>query len=76
MKDQIVSDPKCRDTTIPAEFPKSDRFDHVHIDVIVLAIYKSYKYCLTIIDRLSRWPERVSLKDMFAETVAENFYAT
>ena len=37
-----------------AEFPKSDRFDHVHIDLIVLPEYKGYKYCLTMIDRFSR----------------------
>lgn len=56
-------------------FPSpSRRFEHVHIDIIVMPYSQGYRYCLTCVDRFSRWPEAIPLQDQAAETVARAFY--
>jgi hypothetical protein len=64
-------------TPVGAFAPPSSRFDHVHIDLVgPLPVSEGYRYCLTCVDRFSRWPEAVPLENMEAETVARALFST
>ena len=49
------------------------RFEHLNVDLVTLPLSNGFKHLLTIVDRLSRWPQAIPLTDMTTESVADAF---
>lgn len=53
------------------------RFRHVHMDIVgPLPISCGFRYCLTMVDRFTRWPEAYPLQDISAEACASAFVSS
>ncbi|XP_043493635.1 uncharacterized protein LOC122518668 [Polistes fuscatus] len=61
----------------PERIPIPDtRFHHVHIDIVgPLPLSRGYRYCLTMIDRFTKWPEAIPIADMSADSVTKAFFS-
>ena len=64
-----------RHTTPPiGEFVVPEkRFDHLNLDLVTLTPSNGYKYLLTIVDRFSRWPTAIPIKDITVDTILDAF---
>ncbi|KAK7585967.1 hypothetical protein V9T40_000146 [Parthenolecanium corni] len=66
-----------RTKTPIGNFKPTQRFKHVHVDIVgPLPMSHGKKYLMTMIDRATRWPEAVPMDDISAESVTKILYHT
>ena len=57
------------------QFPSTDRLNHIHLDITgPFTPTDGFTYLLTMIDRSTRWPEAVPLRNITAKEVSKTFY--
>ena len=49
------------------------RFEHLNLDIVTMPLSNGYRYLLTAVDRMSRWPVAIPMCDITAESVADAF---
>ena len=49
------------------------RFEHLNLDLVTMTPSNGYKYLLTIVDRFSRWPAAIPIKDMAVDSILDAF---
>lgn len=56
--------------------PTAERFSHVHVDIVgpLPTSPQDYRYLVTMVDRVTRWPEAIPTHDVTAASVAKMFY--
>ena len=53
------------------------RFGHIHVDLVgPLPPWEGYSYVFTIVDRYTRWPEAIPLRDSTAATCVRTLLRT
>lgn len=55
---------------------EAGKVQHINIDIIgpLNTSPEGFRYCVTMIDRCTHWPEAIPVKDIFAETIAKAVY--
>lgn len=58
------------------QFSSSDRFEHIHVDIVgpLPTSSEGFRYLVTVIDRRTHWPEAFPTRDITADTVAKIIY--
>lgn len=58
------------------EFPKANRFEHIHVDIVgpLPTAPQGFRYLITIIDRCTRWPEAFPVQEIGADVVSKCIY--
>ena len=54
------------DFVVPAK-----RFSHIHVDLVTMPHSNGFSHLLTVVDRHSRWPAAIPVKDIAADTVID-----
>ena len=51
----------------------SKRFQHCNVDIVTLPLSNGFRYLFTAVDRFTRWPIAVPMKDISTESVLDAF---